>query len=200
MSSPILSPAETIALQDSAFFITKATIDAKISDLFVALKLELENLLQSRGSALAPELLVLQGRQYRGEHLEHLPWRALDCPRHFAGEHMFCFRTLLVWGREFSFHLLLGGQWHARYAPMLLQSQQALGQAGWLLSTQDSPWDWRMDPAHYQALSALSATAMADHIAARSWLKLSIAHPLAAIDAVPDRGTALFASLLDALQ
>lgn len=200
MSSAILSPAETLVLHDSAFFITKATIDAKISDLFVALKLKVENLLQERPGSLAPALFAQPGRQYRGEHLDHLPWRALDCPRHFVGADMFCYRTLLIWGRAFSFHLLLGGQWYTRYAPSIVQAQQALGAAGWQLSHQDSPWDWRMGAEHYTPLSALSAEALADHVAAHTWLKLSITHALADFDTVPDRGAALFAQLLDALQ
>lgn len=200
MTTPILTPTEALVLQDSAFFLTKAAIDAKINDLFVALKHKIEALVDSRGSQLRNSLAAKPGRTYRGENLGHLPWRALDCPRHFEGADMFTFRTLLVWGRGFSFHLLLAGESLEHHAAALVHAQVALAAAGWRLSVQASPWDWDMDPDAYHSLAVMSPADFSQTIAARTWLKLSIELPLSAFDEVPTRGAACFASILDALQ
>ncbi len=200
MSSPILNSAEMLVLQDKAFFYTKATIDGKISDLFDALKREIESLVKENNNVLPNELFARPGRQYRGENLNALPWRALDCPRVFAGEDMFCFRALLVWGEEFSFHLLLSGTWREQFLPALAAAHPLLAAAGWELSLQDSPWDWTRNQDEFQSLSLVSQADFERLLGARDWCKLSVSHSLGAFDEVPSRGAELFASLLAALQ
>ena len=198
MTTPILTPIEALVLQDSAFFLTKAAIDAKISDLFVALKHKIEATLESRKSSLDADWVTQPGRTYRGENLGHLPWRALDCPRHFDGTDMCTFRTLLLWGRGFSFHMLLSGPSLRRHAAALVRAHATLATAGWQLSMQASPWDWEMQPEAYRPLSAWSPTAFAQEIDSKPWIKLSIALPLSAFDEVPAHGSALFTSIMDA--
>ncbi len=200
MTTPILTPSEALVLQDGAFFLTKATIDAKISDLFVALKHKIEAQIDSGESVLCAKWSVQPGRTYRGENLAHLPWRALDCPRHFEGADMFTFRTLLVWGRGFSFHLLLAGLPLVTHLQALTRAHTALAAIGWRLSNQESPWDWDTNPNHYQALAAMSPAEFSQTLASKPWLKLSIELPLSTFDEVPERGAAFFATIMDALQ
>lgn len=197
MQSPRLTASESKVLQDAQFFTTKASIDAKINDLFSVLKtlIEAEN---AEHAVLPAELLASPGRLYRGEHLGPLPWRALDCPRHFAGKDIFAFRTLLVWGREFSFHFLLGGHWLPVYGPQLGHRQ--LASRGWQMSCQDSPWDWALDGRSHVPLASLSPAQWQTGLRARTWLKLSIAHPLDAFEDIPAHGRQLWSELVASFQ
>jgi hypothetical protein len=199
MQVPILDVDETKVLHDAHFFEVKAAIDAKINDLFAGLKNELTNLSQVFANQLPSDALSIAGRTYRGENLGGLPWRALDCPRVFAGEDMLAFRTLLVWGRGFSLHLLLGGCHLRRYAPALSQAHAPLAVAGWRLSVQQSPWDWSLDADSHLALADVSPSEFADRVYHRDWLKLSQAIPLEAFSQIPELGVAAWKSVLAGL-
>jgi hypothetical protein len=200
MASPILTSIEEQLLQDNSIFHTKAAIDAKISDLLGALKREIETSLLSDSLYLPAAVMDTPGRLYRGENLGALPWRALDCPRLFNGRDMFCYRTLLVWGRDFSFHLLLGGQWLTHYTPKLIAAQAALGALGWQMSQQKSPWDWGMSQHEYVSLSSLAPSDFARQLSTQDWLKLSMTLPLQRFTEVPSIGSSHFAALITTLQ
>ncbi len=200
MPSPILNPIELRALHENEFFYTKAAIDAKISDLFGALKKEIESTLQNTVFGLPPALSATPGRLYRGENLDHLPWRALDCPRLFSKEDMFCFRTLLIWGTSFSFHLLLSGHWLDKYAAKLVEGHASLAASNWNMSLQESPWDWKMDPARYLPINCISQKDFEEKLHNRIWLKISIAYPLDEFERIPDHGARLFATLAQTLR
>ena len=110
---------------------------------------------------------------------------------------MFCFRTLLVWGRSFGFHLLLGGEPLREKRERLRDAHARLARLGWKISLQASPWDWaatefvfldQLQPAEWVALVDRS-----------TWIKLSITLPLAAFDTVPAVGAGHFLELARAL-
>ena len=111
---------------------------------------------------------------------------------------MFAFRTLLVWGREFSFNLLISGAslqyFEARLSPEKLHSQP------WLFSIQESPWDWALDQNSHQPLTSVSDSRWKAQIQQRGWVKISISHALADFDAVPQRGAAIWEDLLKTFQ
>ena len=115
MFPPVLSSDESKVLHNGQFFITKAAVDEKIDAIFMQLKTEIETL-SAAAPHFPPSLLTTSGRVHRGEHLGPFPWRAMDCPRHFAGQDMFAFRTLLVWGSmekvllldSITYHLTIG--------------------------------------------------------------------------------------------
>jgi hypothetical protein len=199
MSTPILSSIEAQVLQNKDFFLSKASIDVKISDLFEALKHEIDLKLQTNPLNWPNELKAQPSRVYRGENLAHLPWRALDCPRFFEGEDMFTFRCLLIWGTSFSFHLLLGGIWHQKISKILLNRLRSNSDTAWQLSIQETPWNWEMLPEHFRLLSTYTRTEIERQVEARNWLKLSISFPLAAFEKIPEIGSSHFAQILEAL-
>lgn len=197
MLSPLLTSSESNVLQDAQFFITKTAIDAKINDLFAVLKNKIEAV-NGSAAGFPPELSASPGRMHRGEHLGPLPWRALDCPRAFSGQDIFVFRTLLIWGREFSFHLLLGGKWMASLGPLLDRGDLAAD--GWRLSRQESPWDWTLDNQSHLPMADLSPGDWQANLQGSNWLKLSQSLPLEAFSQVPEAGTRLWTNLLKSFQ
>lgn len=194
MLSEILTPNEYRLLTDASLHAAKSAIDAKISDLFSALKTEIEAIHGSEGRFLPADVLRANGRHYRGEHLGDLPWRALDCPRCFAGPDMFAFRSLIVWGQGISFHLLVGGRWLDTFRPQLAAAHAALSAQPWTLCQAQSPWHWT--PDGHLHVSALDEAAFAAHVAAAGWLKLSQWHPMDIFPGLPAQGAGAYRSLL----
>jgi hypothetical protein len=196
MQMPYLEVDESNVLQDAHFFAVKSAIDAKLNAMFMVLKNELVGLNQRYSQILPPLALSVEGRTYRGENLEGLPWRALDCPRVFAGADMFAFRTLLHWGKHFSFHFLLGGQLHGQYKVALGAAHSHLALAGWTLSQQDSPWDWQLVGDTHRPLATMTETEFNHHCESREWLKLSQIQPLTAFSSIPTLGAQAWESIL----
>jgi hypothetical protein len=196
MHSPSLSLSESNVLQDAQFFTTKAAIDAKINTLFGELKNKIEGSRAIVGDA-HPGLWTTPGRMHRGEHLGDFPWRALDCPKSFQGKDILVFRTLLIWGNEFSFHFILSGEWLKVLGPNLSFEQLAADQ--WRLSLQTSPWDWSLNADSHTPLSHLAPEAWKTQIHTAEWLKLSQSLPLSKFDAVPEVGTRLWLNLAKAI-
>ncbi len=197
MHSPRLSLSESNVLQDAQFFTTKAAIDAKINTLFAELKNKIEAC-QPANSKLPAEIWSTPGRIHRGEHLGAFPWRALDSPRCYAGTDIFVFRTLLVWGNAFSFHLILSGKWLKSHGFLL--RPKSLAQDGWMLSVQDSPWDWTLDSTSHQPVSLFTDGEWDQWIDSHEWLKISKSHSLDQFSEIPDLGAALWKHLAAAFQ
>ncbi|MEM7040425.1 MAG: hypothetical protein AAF570_25890 [Bacteroidota bacterium] len=186
------SAAERSVLSDAAFFRHKASADAKVQTLLHALR----NRLQALPTYdMPPELLERPGRTFRGENYKGLPWRAFDWPRHSAGQDLFIFRGLLLWGEHFSFHLLLQGAWLPRLARRIVDHQEILADLGFRRSHQSSLWEWEFDASTHSSLIDVDGDAILADIGARGLLKLSVRIPLSQLETVPERGAALWAAL-----
>lgn len=111
---------------------------------------------------------------------------------------MFAFRTLVVWGQEFSFHLLLSGKWLTEWGQKLPLS--SLQEDQWLLSQQSSPWDWNLNAFTHTPIAALSATEWNAMLLRQDWIKLSLPFPLQRFEEVPAKGAALWRNLLQMFQ
>jgi hypothetical protein len=193
MHSPSLSLSESNVLQDAQFFTTKAAIDAKINDLFSELKNKILDC-QLENARLPQEIWTTAGRIHRGEHLGNFPWRAIDCPRAYNGKDIAVFRTLLVWGHEFSFHLILSGKWMNDFARNL--SFDALAKDGWLLSLQESPWDWTLNDQSHVPLVGMPKIQWDMVVNQHPWIKISQPLSLTQFSQVPHIGASLWKNLV----
>jgi hypothetical protein len=197
MHSPRLSLSESNVLQDAQFFATKAAIDAKINDLFSELKNKILGC-QPENARLPQEIWSTPGRIHRGEHLGNFPWRAIDCPRAYNGKDIAVFRTLLVWGHEFSFHLILSGKWMGEFARKL--SFETLAKDRWLLSLQESPWDWTLNEQSHTPLYSIRERHWDAVMEEHSWIKISQPLSLGAFSEVPEIGAKLWKNLASTYQ
>lgn len=173
MNVPEIDPSELAHLQDEAFFRLKGDLDIKVNQLFSVIKDLLGAELDSVPHQLPAELLQQAGRRFRGENYQGFPWRALDFPRSAQKPDLFIFRCLLLWGHDFSFHLILSGAWKARWQSHFHRAQPLLAEKGFSIDLQDSAWEWIPDPSCIHPLSELSPTDYAQGLAQHGHFKLT---------------------------
>src|SRR5437667_10150314 len=120
-AEPILfTRKEPTLLGDEQFFRAKARIMKKmkaiVEGVYDGLQQELAGV-----TLLAPEGFSPKSHQFvKGEHLEDFPYQYLDYCKHFRGEEKFTFRTLLWWGDDIVFALILEGGHLAQYKKNLM--------------------------------------------------------------------------------
>jgi hypothetical protein len=188
MHNSPFDPSEQHALANAEFFLTKSVIDAKINALFGELKAEIEKELKSASNSLPEGFPVTGGRIHRGEHYGAFPWRAVDCPAGFKKQGFLTFRTLLLWGHHFSFHLLLSGEWLDRCLDRLCASLPLLHAAGLQLSVQDTLWKWEFDGATHVPLSECTEAQIRGIAAEKGEVKLSRLHSLEEVGSLIETG------------
>ena len=196
MHTPEIHPEELAALQNEQFFRLKSSLDDKVKDLFTLLKERLEEV--SKG-ILPSELSRSAGRLYQGENHHGFPWRALDQPHQASKPDLFIFRCLLLWGHQFSFHLILNGSWKDQYFASLSHALAPLGELGFFIDSRPSAWEWFLDPSQLYSLSGLSQEDFLSHAGSNAHLKLTLPVPLDAFSQIPDLGAGIWEGLSQAL-
>lgn len=198
MKEPELDPAEASILADQRFFEVKARLDVKIRVMMDELQTALENASAPFAGVIPGELKVKKGRFYQGENFNGFPWRAIDHLAHFQGEDSFVFRCLVLYGNHVSVHLLLSGEWQERFADKVQAAAPRLEAQGFVVSLQDSPWDWQYTSTSHSSLSAMLKQ---DSFVfkERSFLKLSVHYPPDSLNLLPSRAVAAWQTLLPIL-
>ena len=188
MESLLFDSAEQATLNNAGFYVLKAQIDLKITALLQALKGDLIAQIGDKNLFFTQGLSPGNGRLYQGEHHGPFPWRALDFPVNFSKQDHFTFRTLLLWGHHFSFHLLLSGKWLDRFLPKLVQHLPDLAAAGLQISLQSSQWEWNFNSETHLPLDKASPHKVQELAAQKGFLKLSRLHPLSQADTLRKAG------------
>lgn len=188
MHNSSFDSTERKALANAEFFHTKSAIDVKINALFVELKAEIEKELKSAFNALPEGFPTTGGRIHRGEHYGPFPWRAVDCPAGFKKDGFLAFRSLLLWGHHFSFHLFLSGKWLAYSLDRLCAALPILQQLELQLSVQKSFWEWEFDSDTHIPLSDCTPQRIRSLAEESDGLKLSRLLPLDAADSLVSTG------------
>ena len=190
MSKLDLSPAELSVICDKSFLMHKVSIGEKIIQLFQELKSGIKSDSPQVLTAFPPGLDLSGGKINRGENYNGLAWRALDYPSTIQKENIFLFRTLLLWGEGFFFHLILSGSYLEKYRNVIATNAEKLGSQGWKLSQQDSPWDWALDEeSHCEMLNFSPGNWDQDFI------KISQKHTLTDFSNIPKKGSTAWRDL-----
>jgi len=167
-----LTDTERQLLEDTTFFPAKAVIGEKVK-LWLT---ELRDALQQEtagGRFLAPEGTdYQQGQLVKGEHLLDFPYHYLDCPKYFSQGEMFAYRTLVWWGHQIVFALILQGGHLARYKANLLAAYDQLADRELSLLMTDTPWEWRQGDAYLLPLHRNNRQAVEAALATRPFLKV----------------------------
>ncbi len=125
------------------------------------------------------------GRITRGSNYRGYPYRVLDVPASIQGMDIFLFRTVVVWGHSYSFHLILSGKWKTAFPADFPAIAHLFPQ--WYYSLEDSPWEWlETDPGIFSCTNLLSG----DHqrLQAHPFLKFSLHFPLSQLPDLPQNG------------
>lgn len=195
MPDNILTPEELNLLADRSIFDLRARIYPKIQELLVALREELEQVTPPGEPPFADPSWILSGKISKGENYKGLPFRVLDYPACFEQHHLFIFRTLMLWGCHFSFHLILTGKQMEKHRDALAQGYPQLQEMGFRLSKQDSPWDWTLDESSHYSTHELDQEGFANVIRACTFIKISREWPIEQFAEVPRVGCESWAGL-----
>jgi hypothetical protein len=191
-----LTDQERRLLRDTTVFPAKAAIAVKVkhwlTELRDRLKVELEEarLLMPAGTDLQ------QGQLVKGEHLLDFPYHYLDFPKCFSQGEMCTFRTLVWWGHDVVFALILQGRHLERYKAHLITAYDQLADRELSLLVTDTPWEWRRDDTYLLPLRRDNRAVVEGALAGRPFLKLhrclSLDHPAIGEGRLPDEGLATF--------
>lgn len=197
MTAPVrLTDQERRLLQDTTFFPSKAAIAEKVKHWLMELRDALSREMET-GRFLMPDGTdVRQGQLVKGEHLLDFPYHYLDCPKYFSQGEMFAYRTLVWWGHDVVFALILQGHHLERYKANLLAAYDQLADRELSLLMTDTPWEWRRDDTYLLPMLRRNRELVEAALARRSFLKLhrclSLDHPAIVEGRLAEEGLATF--------
>jgi hypothetical protein len=164
--------AEVGLLADRAFFTAKARISRKIRTTLERLHALLQDEVAQVPLLSPPGFDPAKFQFVKGEHLEACPYQYLDYPKHFAGEEIFTFRTLVWWGHHVAFALLLGGRMLPAYKKRLIDRYQELAGQDLELSLAPTLWEWKRGEGYTMPLLSTSRAQAAAVLERRSSIKI----------------------------
>jgi hypothetical protein len=107
----IFTSYENSIMQDAEFLLSKRVVNAKIEEIWLLLKAEIQPLcdafLQNKNiSGSFGPYKISKGENYKG-----LPYTVLDYPRHYSKTDIFAYRAMFWWGHGYIFTMLLQGKY-----------------------------------------------------------------------------------------
>lgn len=168
-----LSPFEQQLITNYEWLLTKNGILEKIKGLLGGLQQRQQEVLQSAGSFLPPEVLTVSAKISRGENYLGLPYLVLDYPRYFDRENIFAVRTMFWWGNFFSCTLQLSGIYKERYMPGIIAAFDQLQSENFYISHNSSQWDHHFGEDNYTALQELNIVQFSNHLQSHPFIKMA---------------------------
>lgn len=196
MSDSVLSPAEWAVFQDKSFMPLKAAVCQQVESILADVHQDLK-------SVPFPEKIEEAIRQStpklsKGENHHTYAYRVLDYPRVFAGEDMFLFRVMMLWGHHLSVHLIVRGTYQAQYLPAFKQAREALDDS-WQVSLDPNPWTWIPTMAKEIPLQQTDDILWDQTLSRHPFVKLSRYLPLQSLAELPALSKAYWAQWLSLL-
>ncbi|MEM6765320.1 MAG: hypothetical protein AAF824_13750 [Bacteroidota bacterium] len=168
---------ELSLLTDKAMMPLKQRISGKLEEMLSELHTQLNGVILDTAYDL-PESIFTQGPKIsKGENYRSYSYRVLDFPRHIQQGDIFLFRTLVLWGHHFSFHLILSGSYLEKYGPRLWSYPKKYP-AGFYWVTDETPWDWVYQPQTYTPINRMSPAEIEKAVNDQSFVKITCFLPL----------------------
>lgn len=149
-----LSPKELELVNNADWILTKNLIVEKVYQLFGVVGnqflLDYSKYPDFNNSAIfsiAPKIS-------KGEHYLQLPYIMLDFPRLFTDSNIFAIRCFFWWGNHCSIHLVLKGEWLAKYGHSIDNYFQLYGKYAnetkdWYIGVGEDPWQHHFNVDNY---------------------------------------------------
>ncbi len=138
-------------LADREFLLTKKSIQTKVYQLFNSV---VDNIKEN--PRVIPQHLLRNPNFSRGENYRDLPYFVLDYPNHFSRSDIFTIRSIVRWGHEFSFHLLVSGNFKDTLVLEDIINEQ-LNSPIWIC-VNDSPWEHYFEASNYKLINKITDT------------------------------------------
>ena len=186
-----LSPEEFGVFSDQKFMPLKQQSWQKLESILSLLAEKEVSLIREYAGLIDEQLDRPMPKISRGENYHSYSYRVLDYPRILEKEHMFLFRTMLLWGHPIGFHLILSGRYQEAYAEKLLNAASELDKEIFY-SAENSPWLWEHDSENMIKLGNNTKI----RIEERSFFKLSSFLPISDYHEIPVRGADILQTYL----
>jgi hypothetical protein len=165
-----ITPEELETILNTDFFVKKESALLKISDCFAGLRDRLSQLAGQNKAFFPPGAVETVGKISRGERYCSLPYLVLDYPAVFARGGSFAFRTIFLWGRYFSFTVLISGEYYSKYRSRLPAINLLSGKDFYLFTGAD-PYEHHFEEGNYQPVD--KPALQADSFKNRDFFKLA---------------------------
>ena len=191
-------------MMNSSFFFVKQEVTKKILHLFGKLEKELMKKVNGHSFFLSHEPGIRDnGKISRGENYRCMPYLLLDCPRIFTTESVFAFRSMFLWGNEFSFTLHLQGKALETVRHKMMQHISSLQHQNFFFCVHETPWEYFFDEMNFKSLDAMLAKErdeLDQLIRTKNFIKLSRKLELSEYDQAISYGLETFVILMNVLQ
>ena len=168
-----LSSFEMDLLNNSEWILTKNKIVKKAQRLLEEVQANILQHVKEPGVNLPHEVITISPKISKGENYQGLPWLMLDYPRFFQKENTFAIRTMFWWGNFFSTTLHLSGEYMRRYTGAIVRSYEVLCENDFYTCIHEDQWHHHFEKENYRPVKTFTTSDFADHINARSFVKLS---------------------------
>ncbi len=194
-----ISPEESEALGDTGFFRKKAAITSKIIMIFSELAESLRPIIADHPGLFPPGTSLFREKISRGENYKGLPYIVIDFPAMFGKESVFAFRSMLWWGKHFSFSFHLGGDlWKSRQVHVT-EKIAALHNKGFYLCVNKTPWEYHFESDNYLLLDELQGNKTRGLLQESPFIKIARRLEVAEWQKVIEYGKETFSLVLDIL-
>lgn len=184
MKKNSFTSTELKTLHNTKFFEVKAAATKKIDVLFADVRDVLKKEIERKELTFPQEVDAVNGKIFRGENYNGLPYLVLDYPKHFSKTSVLAFRTMFWWGNFFSFTLHVQGkaleEWRRKKAPLLLspEGRKLFSEKGIYICVNDTPWEYHYQKDNYLPIKNISDTALKKMILKKDFIKLSARMPV----------------------
>ena len=168
-----LSDEELQLVTSSEWILTKRIILDKVDILLGNLAVKQKAIIKKYKSILPIDVVASSAKISKGENYLQLPYRMLDYPRCFTGEHVFAVRTMFWWGNFFSVSLLLSGKYKDLFAEKILAKSVEFSK-DLFICVHDNPWQHHFEQTNYIVFYNFEKTQVEDLINQKDFLKIAL--------------------------
>lgn len=180
-------------LENEEFLLKKRGISNQIISLLSNTERALKDVVEKSDFQFPENTFLKSGKISKGENYKGLPFFVLDYPRLYSSENIFAFRSMIWWGNEISFSLLLSGESINHFKTKL---ESFYKEKGYYLCVNDTPWEYHFHTSNFQPVSSFSKTQFQNEIRKRKFFKVALKYSLDQINDIPNLAVTSFKSII----
>lgn len=190
-----ISGQELSLLTDQEFLLTKRVIDSKVSGLLLSAQQNLSEYIKNDQIELPSGVSTKPRKIAKGENYQSLPYWVSDYPAVLTKDHVWSFRTVVWWGHEVSFSLILKG----KFRPSMHHLRIPNHSVDLLYSTHTDPWKLELTPAYSTSFEQKSDEKIRRHYDQTDFIRLSERLTLNKINQLPEQSVISFDKIMNVL-
>ena len=199
-SKLMLSDEELQLVTSSEWILTKRIILDKVDILLGNLAVKQKAIIKKYKSILPIDVVASSAKISKGENYLQLPYRMLDYPRCFTGEHVFAVRTMFWWGNFFCVTILLSGNNKKVFENGYIAGNAKMENDGFFIGVNESPWHHHFEEDNYIALKNITKGEAEKIIQQKDFIKLAVRFPLQQWNDMPELLENAFIKLIGLLK